>query len=226
MRAKALSSKLSDCFEGSPRPSAFGFNKIPRGESIELTMGGTSTEWTNRNIGGGHRVLSLCTLTQDQFAWLGYRELWVASGRSYDFSEAAITIHIGKKDIIDKDQLMRLEWVAPNASSFQSDVGHPHWQIDVLDTLKNRAPEEAIKFEPDKPKTPVPFSVDTEPNQELNYLENLKLHRMHLASAAAWWRSDPETVSFAPQRESEIDMWLRQSISYVRKELRRCSSKR
>ena len=121
---------------------------------------------------------------------------------------------------------MRLEWVGPNASSFQVDVGHPHWQIDVLETLNNRQTENVARFEPDTKASPKPFAVTEGSKPEANYLQNMKINRMHLASAAAWWKSDPEQISFVPENENDLDKWLKQSIIYLRKELRRCSSKR
>jgi hypothetical protein len=53
-------------------------------------------------------------------------------------------------------------------------------------------------------------------------LLGLTIERMHLASAAPWWRWPIIPIATAPADVAELDRWILGCISYLRQEVQRC----
>lgn len=203
-----------------------------QGNKVWVGLQGAACERVTRNRGGSTLVAPLCTMAAGLTAWLGWQEAWemVPGPKPFRFRNAGITIYVGKPHEALKPQVLRLEW--PGISnwsggevSFQSPgAGHPHWQIDILQSLA-RAPSEAV-FKPDGEELVEDFeAVHREPTT-LELLQRLSIDRMHFASAAPWWL--PAAVEGrghhmnAPEDMGAITRWLEQSLRYVIQELSRC----
>jgi hypothetical protein len=106
-------------------------------------LGGIACEPATRERGLTSRVAPLCPLPANLLAWLGYQEVWEASSgsRPFRFRHIGLTVHVGMRSDPLKPQLLRLEWPGIRnwsgaGLSFQSPgAAHPHWQIDVLQSL-------------------------------------------------------------------------------------------
>jgi hypothetical protein len=48
------------------------------------------------------------------------------------------------------------------------------------------------------------------------------MERMHLASAALWWRSGTVPVAHSPETVPELDRWILGCLGYLRQEVERC----
>lgn len=195
---------------------------------------GNKVERIDRNRGRAN-VAPFVEISDDLMTWLGYQEVWDAeSGRyPYAFRQASLTIHVGELGDPIKPQLLRLEWPGlrdwdRSGVGFQSQgAGHPHWQIDVLESLRN------------KPRT-VTFTPDSEAHVEefdepstltlSERIRALSLERMHFASAAPWWLKDPSRYGMhqlnAPDSRDALSRWIKSAVDYIRQELSRCKSAR
>ena len=156
---------------------------------------------------------------------MGFRERWQRSGKAkhYKFISGGITIHAGEEGTLLKPQLMRSEWVGRASNEFADDVGHPHWQIDVMETIRRRDPD-----------GPMPDGWVTEPwthfgreqrnglNEQEDLLRRIPIERMHLASAAPWWQPSHVRIAHSPTNISELDRWILGCLAYLRDELERC----
>lgn len=196
---------------------------------------GAMVERIERNRGTAS-VAPFLKLPDDLVAWLGYQEVWDAeSGRApYAFRQASLTIHLGDVGDPVKPQLLRLEWPGlrdwdRSGVGFQSyGAGHPHWQIDVLESLRDMRADAA--FEPD-----AGIEVETfEPQHATRSLSErigaLELESMHLASAAPWWSDRPAEFGMhhlnAPDSQEALLRWLRLAIAYMKQELARSLPRR
>lgn len=206
----------------------------PEAQSDRVWAGlrGSACERVNRNRGGAARVAPLCHLPKNLIAWLGLQEVWdIQTGpRPFVFRQLGLTIHFGYLGDPVKPQILRLEWPgvrdwAGAGVTFQtSGAGHPHWQIDIMQSLEEQA----------SPGTFIPFSSEiiedfgTESTEkELNKLpRSITLEEMHLASAAPWWvpstLGQPSQHMNMPTDLLGLTRWLTESVRYVRQELGRC----
>jgi hypothetical protein len=190
-----------------------------------MTLGGLASEVIARNRGKNHPVVPLCSLSDDVSAWVGYRERWqqIGTERSYTFVEGGFTIHVGRPGEISKPQIMRSEWVGRRSSSFGDHVGHPHWQLDVLETARTSIPDVPVRFDDVPSPAPVlEFGAELEAEVSDDLLRGLTIERMHLASAAPWWRQPTAPIANTPADVAELDRWILGCISYVRQEIKRC----
>ena len=190
-----------------------------------VTLGGRASEVIERNAGEKHRVVQLCSLSDEIYAWVGFRERWnrVGSERNFRFLDGGFTIHVGRQGEIFKPQIMRSEWVGRRGSDFHDHVGHPHWQIDVLETARGGMPEAPARF--DAESAPAPnsgFEADQAAPRIGDLLLKLPIERMHLASAAPWWQPPTVRVANSPKNVSELDRWILGCVSYIRQEVNRC----
>lgn len=186
-----------------------------------LFLDGRASEMVARNRGGRHKVVPLCTISGDVLAWAGYREKWGRHGneQNFRFIEGGFTLHVGRVGEIEKPQVMRSEWVGRRSRSFAEHAGHPHWQMDVLESTRMRAQDEPVTFA-EAPPSPAEFkAADPAP---VDLLRRLTLERVHLASAASWWQEAPQVIAHAPASVADLDRWVLGCIFYLRQEIGRC----
>ena len=137
-RCATLTSKFHSALGYQAEPISF-VSEIVSTEAI-ISLGGRASELIERNVGKNHRVVQLCSLSHDLFGWVGFRERWQRSERQKNlrFLDAGFTIHVGKQGEVSKPQIMRSEWVGQRSQNNNDRVGHPHWQIDLLQTVRTR----------------------------------------------------------------------------------------
>jgi hypothetical protein len=223
-------------FEQRCRTLAEGFSTAldqPKGdilfspEIIEkralMSLGGRASEVITRNRGGHHRVLPLCLLSQDIYAWIGFRERWSSQGneQNYRFDEGGFTLHVGRVGEVAKPQVMRSEWIGRRNAGFGNLAGHPHWQVDVLETVRRVSADAPATFGSTEAPEAMEFSPLTN-DSGAALLMRFTAERMHLASAAAWWRQPAWPVATAPTSVPELNRWVLGCISYLRQEVQRC----
>lgn len=196
---------------------------------------GADVERIDRNRGWAS-VVPLVKLPDNLAAWLGYQEVWdLESGRSpYVFRQASLTIHVGEVGDSVKPQLLRLEWPGlrdwhRSGVSFQSPgAGHPHWQLDLLESLA--ALREPVEFTPNGADDVEDFDALIATPTLADRMSRLTLERMHLASAAPWWSLQPGPYGFhhlnAPASQDELTRWFAASVAYLVQELSRCVLRR
>jgi len=167
---------------------------------------------------------------------LGYQEVWdQESGRvPFAFRQAGLTVHVGEVGDPVKPQLLRLEWPGlrdwdRSGVGFQSPgAGHPHWQIDLFESL--HALREPAAFEPEFVEAIEDFGALPDAPSLPDRIARLTFERMHLASAAPWWSDRPAEFELhhlnAPRDEAALSRWLGCAIAYVRQELSRCVARR
>lgn len=191
---------------------------------------GAATEHIRaRNWGRGTHVTELCDLGAVGPAWVGLREKWeFAETRGnrpfYAFESASITVYAGEAGAVEKAQILRAEWAGflsrGGIECFQAgEAGHPHWQIDVFETLRGME-EDAPRFGELPPARPFSAGRSSE-----DYKTNLKatpFERFHFASGAHWWLPDSEGASrqqHTPRDDADVTRWILGSISYIREQL-------
>jgi hypothetical protein len=194
-------------------------------------LGGIACEPATRERGLTSRVAPLCFLPANLVAWLGYQEVWEASSgpRQFRFRHIGLTVHVGMRSDPLKPQLLRLEWPGIRnwsgaGLSFQSPgAAHPHWQIDVLQSLS--MPKAQI-FGSELEDVVEDFEETVRAAEVDSLLRALSIERMHLACAAPWWlpteEGYPNRHMNAPIDLPALSRWLRQSVLYLRQELNRC----
>ena len=222
-RCQRLASKISEVL-GEPTGVIY-FDPATVNDETTISLGSRSGEFIQRNAGQRHRVIQLCSLSREIFAWVGFRERWQRAerGRSLCFLDAGFTIHIGRQGDLIKPQILRSEWVGSRARHFHEHIGHPHWQVDIMDTARRRWSEEAPTFPAShRPSVRTTFDNGHEPQLVDQLLLTVLLEKMHLASAAPWWKKGKVTVANAPSNLVELDRWIVGCISYLRQEVERC----
>ncbi|RWK76105.1 MAG: hypothetical protein EOR51_29960 [Mesorhizobium sp.] len=189
-----------------------------------LSLGGRASEVIARNKGKPHRVIPLCGIANDVLAWIGYRERWERESgeQSFRFIEGGLTLHVGREGALEKPQILRSEWIGRRSGMFGNYAGHPHWQLDVLESAR-QAVVEPPRFAEANPATPVEFGSAVEEPFGESLLFGLTVERMHLASAALWWRKPSLPVAHPPESVADIDRWVLGCVNYLRQEVRRCA---
>lgn len=193
---------------------------------------GPACERVTRNRGGHSYVAPLCTISGDLLAWLGWQEVWEvpAGQRNFRFKNTGLSVYLGKRNEVVKPQVLRLEWPGYAAwsggpASFQSPgAGHPHWQIDLVQSMA--ATHAPPRFEPAGEEEVEDFDAAMRAPTVDELVRRFSVERMHLASAAPWWlpEFDEEVGRHmnTPPNLLGLDRWLSQSILYLRQELGRC----
>lgn len=193
---------------------------------------GAACERVTRNHGGATWVAPLCEMPNNLVAWLGWQEVWaITTGpKPYRFKTMGLTVYLGRRHDALKLQFLRLEWPgiadwSSGALSFQSPgAGHPHWQIDLMQSLASSRPP--ADFEPDAAEVVEDFEAMGQEPAVDDLVRRLSVERMHLASAARWWlpaaHGDVGHHMNAPPDLQSLSRWLRESLLYLKQELRRC----
>ena len=196
------------------------------GAAAVMSLGGRASETIARNRGKAHRVVPLCPVTNDVFAWSGYRELWQKQGaeQSFRFVEGGFTLHIGRQGELAKPQILRSEWVGRRNGAFGNQAGHPHWQLDVLESARARSPEPPARFDdPTAQRAVIEFGGEPAMVAGDDLLFGLTIERMHLASAALWWRQPSMPVAHPAETVADLDRWVLGCVAYLRQEVGRCA---
>lgn len=198
-------------------------------EGVWAGLVGRACERVTPNRGGPTLVAPLHRLPRGLMAWIGFREMWEASAdpRLFTFRQIGLSVHFGHPGDPVKPQAFRSEWPGVKdwtgaGLGFQAPgAGHPHWQVDVLETLW-REPDE-VDFDVDPADGIESFS--SEPVGSETLLRSVTLERIHFASAASWWAPLPPTARphqiNAPEDEAGLTRWLVACIGYVKQELAR-----
>ncbi len=190
-----------------------------------MTLGGRASEMITRNRGRSHRVVPLTALSDDVFIWTGYREAWQKQGSEQNlrFVEGGFTLHLGRQGEVTKPQILRSEWVGRRSRAFVDMAGHPHWQLDVLESARSTVPNVPARFgDLDAPRPVVDFNSAAISADGPDFLLGLTVENMHLASAALWWRPPGANVAHLPETVAELDRWILGCVAYLRQEAARC----
>jgi hypothetical protein len=220
---------LSAGLERSPRE--IGVDADYQAGGVWTGIYGSATERIDRNRGTA-TVAPLLPLPDALHAWLGYQEVWdLETGRApYLFRQASLTVHLGEVGDPIKPQLLRLEWPGlrdwdRSGIGFQSTgAGHPHWQIDMFESLY--AQTGLAVFEPELGQEVETFDAEVVTPTLSDRIHALTFERLHLASAAPWWLSIPAEFGAhhlnAPSDQEDVSRWLAAAIRYLKQELSRC----
>lgn len=202
-------------------------------------MVGRECEFVTRNRGGQIPAARILSLGDELWAWVSYREEWERPPRTtqqFSFRSAGLTVFFGYTNRKCKAQVFRAEWsgwAIWNGTDYGYQAGnaaHPHWQFDALESLTreasvNRAADDlraTIRDEGQETETQ-DFGPPSIASREIrDLLSTQHLSRIHFASAAPWWQdSSKEVHVHSPQSSTDIQVWVGQTLKYVRRELTR-----
>lgn len=200
-------------------------------ERVWAGLTGAVCERVTRNHGGATWVAPLCPMPSELLAWLGWQEEWrVTTGpKPFQFRSIGLTVYIGRPNEALKPQFLRLEWPgisnwSGSTPSFQSPgAGHPHWQLDLLQSLTESTGPPT--FDPEPLEIVEDFEMTVATRSVDNLVRALSFERMHLASAAPWWLASTSDIGHhmnAPSDLAALSRWLECSIRYLQQELGRC----
>jgi hypothetical protein len=103
------------------------------------------------------------------------------------------------------------------------EAGHPHWQIDILESMRRTRPEVHVRFDSNtSSQEPKDFGDVIDDNEKPDLLLGLTIEKTHLASATTFWRSQDEPIAHAPVSVKEVNQWVLGSIKYLKREASRC----
>jgi len=207
---------------------------------LTANLDGEGCERISRNRGPDTPVAPILLIRDGLWAWLGYREEWnietpAGKTRRFSFRSASLTIHLGYRGMQHKPQMFRTEWAGwarwnGNDYSYQAGTaGHPHWQFDAVESLREqRTVERAADYlqvlqqeqadVPAREFMPNPLTAE----ETGSLVSGYDLSRMHFASAAAWWKKQPDsTHAHTPASTSEVRSWMGSALKYISSELSR-----
>jgi hypothetical protein len=152
---------------------------------VWVGLRGDGVERIERNRGAAS-VVPFAPLPVGLSAWLGYQEVWDQEGgrARFVFRQAGLTVHIGEVGDPVKPQLLRLEWPGlrdwdRSGVAFQgSGAGHPHWQVDMFESLHTS--REPPTFEPDFVAPIEDFGALAATPSLPDRIAGLTFERMHL----------------------------------------------
>lgn len=213
-------------------------------EPLVAGIVGEGCETIGRNRGLDAPVAPMLLLHNGMWAWLGYREEWdsePAAGKTqrFSFRSAGLSVHFGYKNVRHKPQMFRAEWSGwarwggKREAGYQGgNAAHPHWQFDALESLKPDSSDakaatflEILKSEGagSPAREFSPGGMTREDVSEMIGVQELS--RIHFASAAMWWNAEPHDLhAHSPKTAEDIQKWVRQTLAYIRNELRRLQS--
>lgn len=201
-------------------------------ELVWAGLRGSACERIQRNKGGSTFVAPIHQLRKrdDFLAWLGIQEVWDSGKgpRPYSFRQLSLTVHFGFKGDAIKPQIFRSEWAgvrdwSGQGINFQAPgAGHPHWQFDVLETL--RLSEAPAVFDEDVMDNVEKFGEEP-PDLDM-IVRSAQIENMHFASGASWWIQEADNGKphhmNAPADEISLTRWLSANLLYIQQELNRC----
>lgn len=226
-RSEFVTSELAKLLE-APAASLQFRPEFASNTAVAELQGALTEPTQGRNRGRATQVVKLCDFGSCGQAWIGVRERWdfaeYRGGKPfYAFESAGITVFAGAAGQLDKAQILRSEWAGfanrGNGPSFQAGgAGHPHWQIDLFETLRD-PDRDVVRF--GEQPTIRPFTAS---GPTIGLKERLQLapfERFHFASAARWWRPETEVChhQHAPNDDHDISRWVLGTVTYVREQL-------
>jgi hypothetical protein len=162
--------------------------------------------------------------TSDQTCWRATPQTIVISGlpRGKDVVGevariAAIVFFQGRPGF---QQVLRAEWSGLFDTGGgiwvhrPANAGHPHWQIDVADMLRQE-PELASALELLRETGPREFGA----SQRADSAPWYRLDRIHFASAMRPWSDD--LIAYGPEKLAHIRLWVIRTLTMMRLELHR-----
>jgi hypothetical protein len=197
------------------------------GDQIITSFAGEAVRRAGRYRGNPMPVVPLRVIGHDWEVWLGYREVWnsLTGVERFAFSSADLTIFFAIAQSEVFQQILRAEWMGLSKDndgwSFKpSDAGHPHWQIDAIEVLKEDRELEAARellretAEEAAPREfgePEPGSAPIPPWYEMA--------RMHLASGMRPW--DDNRIAHGPADLAAVRAWVVDTVALLNVELAR-----
>ena len=157
-----------------------------------IALGGQASEFAERNKGKRHRVVECGKLGKEIYAWIGFQEQWrrVLGRRGMEFVRGSFTAHIGRQGEAEKPQVFRKEWVGRGSEQYREDIGQPHWQIDILESLRTSAQSARERLDrafSDGQGRVVEFPSVGYTQNSNEVFARMPIERMHLASATRLW---------------------------------------
>lgn len=209
-------------FLDGPTPKLSGSLVGPR---LVVAFAGSAVRRAGRLRGQSLPVMPYVILSQNWEAWLGYREVWcstVGTTNRLDFSSCDLTVFITRAKAEAFQQILRAEWSGVEKGADEQwcyrphDAGHPHWQIDIGETLEADKDLEAarallLESEPREFGEPAVAIPESPPWFQLG--------RMHFASAMRPWMD--EAIAHGPSDLIALRSWVRSTIRLLRLELSR-----
>lgn len=201
------------------------------GSTLTAGLVGAGCERIERNIGGRTNVIAFLPLQGQLLAWLGYCENWCVlskRGKNHEFRSASLSVYFGLEHEAYKPQVLRAEWAGwakwDGASyAFQSEAGHPHWQIDALESLGQDTSAlrgKTLQALQDSDEGEVVHEFLPEADTVRGLVLAQGLSRVHFPSAAAWWRPTPQNGhAFTPEDTMQLRSWLTLTLRYLKSEL-------
>jgi len=207
------------------RPLASKVALLPTsvGDQIIASFRGEAVRRAIRHQGAPMPVVPFRDIGGIWIVWLGYREVWVPSTHvsRFTFSSSDLTIFFSMAHGEAFQQILRAEWAGPvrdnDGWSFRpSNAGHPHWQIDAIQVLREDAEHQAAR-ELLQEATPKEFGgIETVPLPEPPWYD---IARMHLASAMRPWIDG--LIAHGPPGLASIRAWVVNTVSLLDTELAR-----
>lgn len=205
-------------------------------EVLLASLVGTEGEYARRHRGPGKTAVARALrLGKGLWAWISYREAWdsarqAGKTRRYSFRSAGLTIHLGYRYNQYKPQMLRTEWTIAGANYKPRDSANPHWHFDALESLRRddaaqRADEVlATLRRNDEAAEPRDFSPPVNQNDVRDVVSVQKLSKLHLASAAAWWKGDSASHVHSPTSVDDIQAWVKGALEHLAGELERLAT--
>ncbi|WP_414471945.1 hypothetical protein [Microvirga sp. M2] len=206
------------------RASKVSLKAAPVGDKLIASFIGEAARRAGRLRGDPMPVVPFRSISSNWEVWLGYREVWTLKGgnpKRFNFASSDLTIFFAIAGSEAFQQILRAEWMGPEKSlegwSFKpSNAAHPHWQIDIAETLKLDADLEAARellreVEPREFGAPEPAPVPDPPWYQIG--------RMHLASAMRPWADG--LIAHGPADLAAVRMWVVNTVNLLQIELER-----
>lgn len=203
---------------------------------LVASLVGTEDEYAERHRGPGKTpVVQTLLLGQGLCAWIGYHEVWnsarpAGKTKRFSFHSAGLTVHFGYRYNQYKPQMFRAEWTTTGTSYQPGDPANPHWHLDALESLRHDdAAKRAsgilatLRSEEDEAE-PRDFSPPVNRNEVRDVVSVQRLSKLHLASAAAWWKGDSASHVRSPTSVRDIQAWVKGTLNHLAGELGRLST--
>ncbi len=195
-------------------------------EAVDLStiahIAGRAVRRANRLMGEPVPVAPLAVLQRGWEAWLGYREVWSKSeARKLAFASADLTIFLTPVGAESFQQVLRAEWSGPanvggDCVFRPSNAGHPHWQIDLGELIREDQELAAARDLLRQTGVRDFGEFDANPTADPPWY---RLGRMHFASAMRPW-SDA-SIAHPPTDLSAVRNWVINTSSLLKEELAR-----
>jgi len=191
------------------------------GEAEIASIVGEAVRRAGRLRGDPMPVAPLRSLRGTWEAWVGYREVWnsLPGTEKFVFASSDITLFFTIAGTEDFQQILRAEWMGltDNAGDWTFTPGnaaHPHWQIDITETLKSdtdlQTARELLRDSAPREFGAVPSAPFADPPW-------YRIGHMHFASAMRPW-TDGE-IAHCPSNLGAVRKWVIATIALLRTEL-------